>query len=286
MSRRTTSILLLDREFEALRAYIEEQCGIALDGDKRYLLTNRLGHLVREQGCRSFTDFHEAARRDGTGRLRDAIIDAMTTNETLWFRGGTPFTLLTDHFLPHWQQDGANRTRPFRIWSAACSTGQEPYSVAMCLLEYIRTHPGLRPEQFEILATDISPAALASARAGAYDTCAMMRGLPAEHRDRYFTAEGDRWTLCAEARGLVRFETHNLQHSFGHLGIFDLVLCRNVLIYFSDSFKQDVLERLSRLLRPDGALLLGCSESLFNLTDRFELVSEGGQHYYRLARRA
>lgn len=274
-------LTLGDEEFNLLRQYIRQHCGINLSDDKRYLVAHRLGDLVQETGCESYADFCRMASAGGALNLRDRIIDAMTTNETLWFRGGFPFSILREELLPRYDNELAEgKRREVRIWSAACSTGQEPYSIAMTIQEYLPQAKAMRPEHIVIDATDISASALEAARTAIYDNCAISRGLSDEMRDRYFTSTGHQWKLNEKITQMVRFSPMNLQHSFGHLAPQDIIFCRNVLIYFDDEFKSDVLGRMYDILNPGGALILGCSESLFGISDDYQLVSTTQGRYY------
>jgi chemotaxis protein methyltransferase CheR len=169
-----------------------------------------------------------------------------------------------------------------RIWSAACSTGQEPYSIAISALEHYRRNRRLPPERLEIIATDVSPTVLFLARAGRYDQLAISRGLSPELRDRYFVPDGKVWKIQDEVKRMVSFKKLNLQESFMSLGRMDIIFCRNVLIYFSDEFKRDVLSRMARSLNSPGYLFVGASESLINYTQDFEMLQHERALYYRV----
>lgn len=269
-------------EFRLLRDFIERECGIVLGEEKAYLIETRLAGLLAETGCSDYGAFYRLAMSHTMADLRDRIVDAMTTNETLWFRDGHPYAILRDKLLPMYGEElRENRRFRIRIWSAACSTGQEPYSIAMEVLEYCRTHPGVRAEQFEILASDISPSALFLAKAGRYDAAAIGRGLPKELLERYFTAQGPVWTVNDEVKRLVTFRKFNLQDSPASFGRLDLIFCRYVTIYFSEVFKQQIYSNMAQLLAPDGHLIISAVENLLNLTQLFEPLSHGGGTYYR-----
>ncbi|OPZ19556.1 MAG: Chemotaxis protein methyltransferase Cher2 [candidate division BRC1 bacterium ADurb.BinA364] len=276
-------VTLKTGEFDLMRDFIETMCGILVGGDKAYLIESRLSALVAESGCDSFREFYFKAKHDNNPALRDRIVDLMTTNETLWFRDNHPFLVLRQVVLPALCQEIEQGKRStVRIWSAASSSGQEPYSVAMCVLEATRGRARARPEQFEILATDISTTALRLAQLGRYDRIAISRGLPDDLRDRYFKDEGRVWTLCDEVKKRVQFKKFNLQDSFAALGSFDIVLCRNVAIYFSDSFKRSLFAKIARCLRPGGILLLGSSESISGYSAQFEMLEHNRSIYYRV----
>ncbi len=258
-------LCLSQEEFELLREFIKSECGIAVGNEKSYLIETRLSRLVQEAGCESFGEFHDKARKDPRSGLRDKIVDAMTTNETLWFRDDGPWTILRKALLPLWckkLQEGS--ARRIRIWSAAASTGQEPYSMLLTILEFIREQasPGVKAEAFEIVATDISPSALFVATAARYAPMAIKRGLDSDLRDRYFEKKGSVWCLPDEIKKQVKFHQFNLMDSYDRFGSFDLILCRNVLIYFSNDLKQQIYGKIAKSLPQGGCLVLGSAESM------------------------
>jgi chemotaxis protein methyltransferase CheR len=270
-------------EFASLRDYIEDKCGIALDENKGYLIETRLAKLMVESGCENFTEFARLAKSESGTVLRDKIIDAMTTNETLWFRDGHPYTIMSEKILPDLadQLKSGNRAT-VRIWSAACSTGQEPYSIAMEIHEFCKTCPGVRPEQFEIIGTDISSAALFLAHAGRYDQLAIKRGLDDEVRQRYFEQDGRVWKLTDEIKRMVTFKKYNLQDSLTPLGNIDVVFLRYVAIYFAEKFKQTLMANIANLLRPSGYLVIGAVESLLGVSREYDLLTHAGGNYYKV----
>lgn len=264
-------IRISEAEFALMARYIEEVCGIHLRGDKAYLIESRLSDLAAASGCRSFQAFLHQARDDASGRLRDRIVDAITTNETSWFRDRSAWTFLEEEGVPALLDRTLNQGSA-RVWSAAVSTGQEVYSLLM-LMDEILQERGLPSflGRVEVQATDISHSALETARAGVYDQIAMGRGLSPERRDRYFVPGPEGWTFAPRLRERVRFRRYNLQDNFAFLGRFDLVLCRYVSIYFSDDFKRDLFRRLARAVRPGGVLLLGATESLREFSGDFDI---------------
>jgi len=269
-------------EFKLLRDLIEQSCGIALGDEKAYLIETRLVGLMTENGCEDYGSFYRLVARDPENRLRDKIVDAMTTNETLWFRDSHPFTILKEKLLPPLAQEllGGNRFR-IRIWSGASSTGQEAYSIAMTIQEYCRANPGLRPDQFEILASDISPSALFLAKGGRYDEATLGRGLSPERREKFFHPEGRVWVVNDDIKRMVTFRKFNLQDAMDPLGHFDIVFLRYVCIYFSDPFKRQIYQGIARLLAPDGHLIISAVESLRGITDAFVQLGHAGGSYYR-----
>ncbi len=260
-------------DYEAFRLFLEEACGILLGKDKHYLVQSRLGKLVRENGGGSLGELVGKLRRERQGGvLRERVIEAMTTNETFWFRDKHPFSILEDTVLPALSE---GRSRSVRIWSAACSTGQEPYSISMVIQQYLSRNPG-KLTDVQITATDISTAVLEEAKAAYYDPMQLSRGLPDELKQRYFLRDTthweERWQVREEIRRRVRFTVANLQGSYAGLGKFDIIFCRNVLIYFSSESKKDILSRMADTLNPEGYLFLGASESISQYSEAFDMV--------------
>lgn len=276
------------QEFKQLRDYIEVQWGIAIGEEKAYLVQSRLTNLVVETSCRSFGDFYEHIITKGSAALRDKIVDAITTNETLWFRDSSPWLLVRDKLLPSLDQAAyENPGKSLRLWSAACSTGQEPYSIAMVIDDYCRRNrtKALSPDKVEIIATDISPSALYIAMNARYDRVSMSRGLLGEFasfRQTYFTQEGRFSLLSTDIRKRVQFKRINLLDSFDGLGRFDVVFLRNVAIYFSDEVKRQLYEKISRALLPGGGMILGSTETVTDLSRRFQPTGHGRAVMYAL----
>jgi len=269
-------------EYEEFRAFLQDACGILLGDNKHYLVQSRLGKMVKDVSVVSLGDLVNQLRNEKPGgRLRERVIEAMTTNETFWFRDGHPFTILSEYLLPDYMK---RRQRAIRIWSAACSTGQEPYSISITVQEFMNRNPGGITDA-QIIATDISPSVLSEAKSGYYDAMALARGLPAEVRDSYFQKDTDhwedRWQVRADIRKRVRFINGNLLASYAALGRFDIIFCRNVLIYFSSESKLDILSRMAAALNPGGYLFLGASESLSQYSDAFEMVRSHSGVFYR-----
>ncbi|MCB9496629.1 MAG: protein-glutamate O-methyltransferase CheR [Fibrobacteria bacterium] len=271
---------LVGGEFELMKSFVQKHCGIHLDSGKEYLIETRLSDLVAESGCTSFRDFHQLALSDRSGRLRDRIVDAMTTNETYFFRDDNLWTYLKEIAVPQ-LLERVSRNGSARIWSAAASTGQEAYSLAMLIDELARAKgaPQLA-KAVEIVGTDISSAALFLAISGRYDSLAIRRGLSDERRRRYFTQEGNVWVLSEEIRARAKFRKFNLLDSLSSLGTFDLVLCRYVAIYFQEEVKRDLFTRVAAVLRPGSPLLLGATESLRGLTDAYDSGVHGNCTVY------
>jgi chemotaxis protein methyltransferase CheR len=270
-------------EFVLLRDFIEKHCGIHLDENKTYLIETRLTTLMVEQGCKTYSEFYYKAKNDLTNSLREKIIDAMTTNETLWFRDSSPFISIQKHFLPLYAKEIASgKKSKIRIWSAASSTGQEIYSIAMLILDFCRTQTTVRPDHFELMATDISSTVLFIAKAGRYDSHIISRGLPDEQRNRYFKNDGRVWIIDDSVKKMVTFKKLNLQEDFSSMGRMDLILCRNVLIYFSEDLKKDLLKRFASQLRPSGYFFVGSSESISNYSNEYTMHNFEKSLYYQV----
>ena len=258
------------QEYEAFRKFLQDACGILLGENKQYLVKSRLRKIADENGTSSLGELTDRLKQPGRAMLREQVIDAMTTNETLWFRDTHPFRILTEILLPELSE--RKSLQPLRIWSAACSTGQEPYSIAMTIDEYKRLRPGKLRSDVKITATDISKTVLESARRGEYEMLAIGRGLSPERQRNYFMPmAGGGWQIKPELKRVVEFKELNLLERY-MLGKFDIIFCRNVLIYFSADLKKDILTRMHAALNPGGYLILGASESLNGLPDLYEMV--------------
>ncbi len=266
-------------EYNDFRVFLEKACGIVLGDNKQYLLTSRLNRLMNDEGIDSFELLIKKIKVNR--QLRDQILDAMTTNETSWFRDRYPFEILKQDVFPHITSQRASQ---MRVWSAASSTGQEAYSISMTIQEYLMSRPGALPSRIEIVGTDISTTVVAEAKKGCYDSLSMARGLSPERKKRFFKPlpGGESWELREDLRKRVTFRELNLMSSYASLGKFDVVFCRNVLIYFSAELKREILEKIAGVLKPDGYLFLGGSESTANYTDRFEMVKLPAGVVYKL----
>ncbi len=257
-------------EYRAFKEFLQEASGILLGDNKQYLVKSRLRRIMAENNFVTLGDLVQRLRQNPRSALRETVIDAMTTNETLWFRDTHPFRILEERLLP--ELAAQNSSQPIRIWSAACSTGQEPYSLAMVIDEYRRRNPGRLRRPIEIIATDVSKPVVDAARQGTYELLALGRGLSADRQKQYFTQlPSGSWQVKKEIRDMVTFREHNLLERFS-FGKFDVVLCRNVLIYFSSDLKKDILMRTHGVLKTGGYLILGASESLNGLNPYYEMV--------------
>ncbi|MEM7696312.1 MAG: protein-glutamate O-methyltransferase CheR [Pseudomonadota bacterium] len=264
-------------DFLYLSKLLKEQSGLALTADKSYLLTARLKPIIEANELGTISALVKALK-GGKKSLADDVVDAMTTNESLFFRDRRPFDALVATMLPTLHA-ARPRGRPIRIWCAAASTGQEPYSIAMLLEDNAATFAG---RSVEIVASDLSRAALGRARRGEYTAFEVGRGMPKDVLQRHFTKlPNGHHLLSDKVRNRVRFQTRNLLQPFTDIGQVDIVFCRNVLIYFDRPTKSDVLNRIASLLAGDGYLVLGGPETTLGLTDRFARHADGRNVYIR-----
>jgi chemotaxis protein methyltransferase CheR len=251
-------------DLKELGKLLHEASGLMMDDSKAYLVESRLAPLLRRTGIANISELLKSVQSGSSPNLKQNLIDSMMTNETFFFRDRTPFDNFRDVILPQMIEQRQDRKR-IRIWCAAASTGQEPYSLAMILDEEMKKLAGWN---IEILATDISGSALARAREGRYTQFEVQRGLPISYLLRYFANEGESWRISEYMRTKVQFEEFNLLTSFNRLGKFDIIFCRNVLIYFDLDMKKDVLRRLSGVLAKDGVLITGSAETVIGLSDQ------------------
>jgi chemotaxis protein methyltransferase CheR len=255
-------------DYEFLRKLLKERSGLDLSSDKQYLVESRLIPLARRAGMPGIAEL-VAKIKAGSDALTSQVVEAMTTNETFFFRDKIPFDHLREAILPALVQARAAR-RALRIWCAASSTGQEPYSIAMCVKEFA----ALSGWRVEIVATDLSQEVLEKSKAGIYSQFEVQRGLPIHMLVKYFTQTGELWQLNADIRAMVQHRRLNLLQDFSHLGTFDLIFCRNVLIYFDQETKVGIFDRLARMLESDGVLALGAAESVVGISDAFKPYPE------------
>jgi chemotaxis protein methyltransferase CheR len=253
------------QDYEYLRKLLKERSGLDLSADKQYLVESRLVPLARRSGLPGISEL-VSKMKSGAEPLVAEVVEAMTTNETFFFRDKVPFDHLKEAVLPALAQARTAR-RSLRIWCAAASTGQEPYSIAMCLKEAGAMLSGWRTE---IVATDLSLGVLEKARAGVFSQFEVQRGLPIQMLVKHFTQNGELWQLNADIRSMVQYRQLNLLQDFAHLGTFDIIFCRNVLIYFDQATKANIFDRLSRMIEPDGVLALGAAESVVGITNAFK----------------
>ena len=257
-------------DFDFLRRFLKQRSGLVLAADKQYLVESRLLPLARKAGLANLAALVDALKGGGDDALMNAVVEAMATNESFFFRDKIPFEHFRSIVMP--ALIAARRAaRTVRIWCAAASTGQEPYSLAMCLRQMERDLAGWR---VEIIATDLSGEVLEKARQGLYSQFEVQRGLPIQLLIKHFEQVGALWQIAPDIRAMVKYRQLNLLSNFSNLGIFDLIFCRNVLIYFDQQTKIDVLERLARVTAGDGFLVLGAAETVIGLTDSFKVVGD------------
>ena len=252
-------------DYEYLRKLLKDHSGLDLSADKQYLIESRLLPLSRKCGLAGISDLVLKMKGGSASHIAQAV-EAMTTNETFFFRDKVPFDHFRDSIMPEILKARAAR-RSIRIWCAAGSTGQEPYSLAMSLKEMSAATAGWR---IEIIATDLSQEVLEKSKAGIYSQFEVQRGLPIQMLVKYFKQTGELWQINADIRAMVQHRQLNLLHDFSGLGVFDVIFCRNVLIYFDQDTKITIFNRLAKLMEPDGFLVLGAAETVVGLTDTFK----------------
>ena len=252
-------------EYEYLRKLLKERSGLDLSADKQYLIESRLLPLARKAGLADIAELVQKLH-GGSSALITSVVEAMTTNETFFFRDKVPFDHFRETIMTEIIKARASR-RSVRIWCAAGSTGQEPYSLAMCLKEMGAALSGWR---IEIIATDLSQEVLEKSKVGLYSQFEVQRGLPIQMLVKYFKQTGEFWQINPELRAMVQHRQLNLLHDFSQLGTFDVIFCRNVLIYFDQETKINIFQRLCKAMEADGFLVLGAAETVVGLTDAFK----------------
>jgi chemotaxis protein methyltransferase CheR len=257
-------------DYDYLRKLLKERSGLTLSADKQYLVESRLLPVARKCGVDGLGGLVQKLKSPGVEPLIVEVVEAMTTNESFFFRDKIPFDLFRNVIMPALRTARASQHQ-IRIWCAAASTGQEPYSLAICLKEMGSLIAGWR---IEILGTDLSTEVLEKAKAGIYSQFEVQRGLPIQMLVKYFTQVGETWQIVPEIRSMVQYKPLNLLHNLSQFGTFDVVFCRNVLIYFDQDTKVEVLARLAKVMQPDGYLVLGAAETVVGLTDIFKPVPE------------
>jgi chemotaxis protein methyltransferase CheR len=257
-------------DYDYLRKLVRERSGLVLSADKQYLVESRLLPVARKCGLSGLSEVVQKLRGPNGQKLAVEVVEAMMTNESFFFRDKLPFEHFRDTIVPTLMAARAHQRR-IRIWCAAASTGQEPYSLAMCLKEMAPKVAGWR---FDILATDLSTEVLEKAKTGIYSQFEVQRGLPIQLLIKYFTQIGESWQIAPDIRSMVQFRPFNLLNDFTGLGAFDVVFCRNVLIYFDQPTKISMLDRIARTVERDGYLILGAAETVVGLTDSFKPIAD------------
>ncbi len=264
-------------DFELISTLLKERSGLVLTPDKAYLLESRLMPVSRKHELNGLEDLIGQIRSAPTEQLLVDVTEAMTTNESFFFRDNTPFDLFREHVLPHLLETRSSG-KSFRIWCAAASSGQEPYSIAMILKEEAAKLAGWT---YDIVGTDLSSEILTKAREGKYSQFEVQRGLPIQMLVKYFSQQGEHWFIKPELRDMVEFRELNLLDSLKPLGTFDVVFCRNVLIYFDAPTKTGVLDEISGMMPDDGTLFLGGAETVVGITTKFKPV-QGQRGIYKI----
>ncbi|AWB59440.1 protein-glutamate O-methyltransferase CheR [Colwellia sp. Arc7-D] len=258
-----------NKSYDKFRIFLEQQCGIVLGENKQYLVISRLSPLMERFDIKSLSELVLQTLNPAKRQLQAAVIDAMTTNETLWFRDEYPFELLKNRILAEFK----NQKTPLKIWSAASSSGQEPYSIAMVIYEFQKNNPGAFPGGVQIIGTDISNTMLEHCKHAHYDNLALSRGLSAERKRKFFeTSDNGMLKLKDVIKNMVSFRQLNLLNSYSIMGRFDVVFCRNVLIYFSPELKSKIISQIHGTLNTDRYLFLGASESLSGISQDFNML--------------
>ena len=272
--------MMNSQEQEFFSQLVYTYSGIALGPDKTYLFENRLSEVAKAIGCPSLSDLYRRAKFNMTTDLRDRIVEAMTTNETLFFRDSAPFEALRTKLIPDIIKRKSASNRTLKIWSAACSSGQEAYSISMMLNE---SFPDILASwNIEITGTDISSQVVERAKKGRYSQIEVNRGLPITYLIKYFKQQGSEWVLDDKIKRNCKFSKINLKESLSGLGSYDIIFCRYVLIYFDLPVKQKIFKEFTKLLGGDGVLFLGSSETIFGISDDFQKDETGKAIYYRI----
>ena len=275
-----------DKEFGLFREYLLDSCGIDIPEEKRYLFNTRLGPILEKKNCTGFGGLYDLLQDNSQPELRNQVVEAMTTNETAFFRDGHPFEAFGNVILPELaarkQKESLFFPPGLRIWSAACSTGQEPYSIAMILYEFMKRQNSFNADNIRIFATDISAQAVKKAETGEYTDAEIDKGMKEVYRGLYAEKSGGKWHITDKIRKMVNFRQLNLARDFfPDMANLDLIFCRNVIIYFSVDLREKIVEKFYRVLNPGGILMIGAAENLYGITSRFEVVHIGATTIYR-----
>ncbi len=268
------------QDYQAIKEYLAQACGIMLGDNKQYLVQSRLAFLLEKFNLNSYADLIEIimANRMQSERLKAAVVDAMTTNETFWYRDSSQFTALTETVLPDLLQ---KKQGTVRIWSAACSSGQEPYTIGICVDKALKA--GSYHQNVQIIGTDISESVITAAKQASYSEQELSRGLDDVIKSEYFIRTGEYYQLKPGVTNRVRFQQFNLLKPFSVLGRFDVIFCRNVLIYFSEDIKRDILTRMADILEPGGYLFLSSTESMPLDLSVFKPVKGISRYYQKIS---
>ena len=276
---------ITDREFQLLKELLFSLSGIEIAEDKQYLFTTRLIDLLASEKCSSFGDLYRKLILPKSEHSRRLFVESMTTHESGFFRDGHPFRVFYENILPSVSKLRAQQARflppRLRILSAGSSFGQEAYSIAICIRRWLSGQSVFLPENVSILGIDISGKAIERAKNARYGDLEIGKNLSADDRRQFFNKQGERWALSDEIKKMVSFQRMSLDRSFDDIGKFDIIFCRNVIIYFPVDVRKRVVEQLHAALAPEGVLFLGSAESLFNICDLFKSVTVGETLYYK-----
>jgi len=260
---------ICDNEYYLLKEYLLKTSGIEVAAEKRYLFTTRLSDFLTKINCSSFSEFYFYVNNDKS--LHQQFIEAMTTNETSFFRDHHPFYTLQNILLPEIaQKKMASKSKKIFMWSLGCSTGQEPYSIAITVSEWIRLQNTFQQDDILIFASDISEKVIAKAKNGSYTDEEIARGISDAYKLRYFMKDRNLWQIIPSIKRMIQFSEINLSNPISWFGYFDIILCRNVMIYFTIELRKKIIQQFYDMLQPGGILFLGASESLYSLSTLFE----------------
>lgn len=278
MTVASTVASIAEQDYQLFRDYIKNASGIVLGDNKKYLVTTRLEKLMARYGNQTVGGLIDQMKADDA--FRRQIMDEMTTTERTWFRDNYPFDILKEKILP---EIATVQPQEIRIWSAGCSTGQEPYSISIAVDEYLERRPDALPvDVIQIVATELSPKLLKIAENGIFEHIEPVKGLSADRKQRYFDEVDGGWEIVKAIRDRVLFRQYDLKENYTALGLFDIIYCRNVLIYFSSETRKDMLTRMARALKPGGYLVPGASETIVDYSQDFEPVRWRDGLVYRL----
>lgn len=267
-------------DIDAVCRLVDDLCGICWDESKSYLIESRLAALSKQNNCENYRDLVRKVRAEIVPGLKEQVVDAVTTNETLWFRDNSPFEALRYKTIPELMDEKASGMFPksFRVWSAACSTGQEPYSIAIAFAD---TLYDFEQYDIQIFATDISPSAVEQANEGVYSELEIGRGMDPDHLNKHFVKHDKGWKIHERIRSMCSFQTLNLHDPFAIMGHFDIIFCRNVAIYFTAEAQRTLFEKLASVLTPTGWIFTGSAESLSSLGEKWVAQQHCGANCYR-----
>lgn len=271
-------------EFKLLKNYLISACGIDIPWEKRYLFVTRLGALLSELNCKSFSQFYGVIAKKSNDELKGRLVEAMTTNETSFFRDRHPFDTFRKVILPKIAQSKKNGTIPMggriRVWSVGCSTGEEPYSIAISIADWLKNKTNFDWTEIQVIGVDISKSAIRHARKAIYHKSRIEKHIPYSYLEEYFELTSEGWKVSEHIRRMVSFSEINLNEPMEQFGVFDVIFCRNVMIYFSPEGKKKILQSFYKMLNENGVLIMGASETIFDFPEKFKGMHSGPTTYY------